>query len=78
MLVLAGVYERSAKKYGERARRYTRIEVGHAAQNVYLQAETRNVGTVMVGAFRDAEVREALELPDDHAPLALMPIGYAR
>ena len=39
VLVIAGIYERSARKYGERARRYTHIEVGHAAQNLFLQAE---------------------------------------
>lgn len=75
VLVIAGVYERSAKKYGQRARRYTHIETGHAAQNVYLQAEALGLGTVIVGAFDDAAVREVLALPADHAPLALMPVG---
>ena len=78
VLVIAGVYERSAKKYGDRARRYTRIETGHAAQNVYLQATALRLGTVIVGAFRDADVQEVLGLPDDHAPLALMPVGHPR
>ena len=78
VLVIAGVYERSAKKYGERARRYTHIETGHAAQNVYLQAEALGLGTVIVGAFEDAAVRQVLDLPSDHAPLALMPVGYPR
>ena len=78
VLVITGVYERSARKYGDRARRYTHIEVGHAAQNVYLQAVARGLGTVIVGAFDDAEVREALGLPADHAPLALMPVGHPR
>ena len=75
VLIIAGVYERSAKKYGQRARRYTHIETGHAAQNVYLQAQALGLGTVIVGAFDDAAVREVLGLPSDHAPLALMPIG---
>lgn len=78
MLVIAGVYERSAKKYGQRARRYTHIEVGHAAQNVYLQAVALELGTVIVGAFEDAEVQQLLGLPPNHAPLALMPIGHPR
>lgn len=78
VLVITGVYERSAKKYGERARRYTHVEVGHAAQNVYLQAVGLELGTVIVGAFDDAGVRQALGLPPDHAPLALMPVGYPR
>lgn len=78
VLVIAGVYERTAVKYGQRARRYVHIEVGHAAQNVYLQAEARDLATVIVGAFDDAEVQDSLSLPADHAPLALMPVGHPR
>lgn len=78
VLVIAGIYERSAKKYGKRAIRYTRIEVGHVAQNVYLQAVARDLGTVIVGAFYDTDVQEVLGMPDDHAPLALMPVGRPR
>ncbi len=75
VLVIAGIYARSSGKYGRRAQRYTHIEVGSVAQNIYLQATALGLGTVLVGAFYDAEVQEALDLPDDHAPLALMPVG---
>ncbi|MDP1900361.1 MAG: SagB/ThcOx family dehydrogenase [Rubrivivax sp.] len=75
VLVIAAVYARTAQKYGARAERYVHIEVGHAAQNVYLQATARGLGTVLVGAFDDLKVREALGLPADHASLGLMPLG---
>lgn len=78
VLVVAAVYERSKKKYRGRGVRYSHIEVGHAAQNVYLQAETLGLGTVIVGAFDDEEVQTVLGLPDDHEPLALMPVGRRR
>ena len=78
VIVITGVYERTEKKYGDRAERYVRIEVGHAAQNVYLQAESLDLGTVMVGAFHDRKVQDVLALPRDHAPLALMPVGHPR
>ncbi len=78
VLVITAVYKRSERKYGQRARRYTRIETGHVAQNVYLQAVALGLGTVIVGAFDDAEVRQVLDLPGDHAPLALMPVGHPR
>ena len=78
VLVITGIYARSAMKYGQRAKRYTHIEVGHVAQNIYLQATARGLGTVMVGAFSGAQVQEALELPADHEPLGLMPVGRQR
>lgn len=78
VLAIAGVYRRTTRKYGDRGRRYVDIEVGHAAQNVYLQATARGLAAVMVGAFDDAEVAEVLGLPSDHAPLGLMPFGHAR
>jgi len=74
-LVFAAVYARTAKKYGDRAERYAHIEVGHAAENVYLQAGAMRMGTVMVGAFDDKAVARALELPKNEAPLAIMPLG---
>lgn len=78
VLAVTGVYRRTTGKYGERGRRYVHIEVGHAAQNVYLEATARGLATAMVGAFVDAEVVEVLGLPGDHAPLALMPFGHTR
>ncbi len=78
VLVIASVYERSMGKYGQRGRRYAHIEVGHAAQNVYLQAAARGLATVLVGAFDDEEVQDVLGLPPDHEPLGLMPVGRKR
>ncbi|MCP5089290.1 MAG: SagB/ThcOx family dehydrogenase [Gammaproteobacteria bacterium] len=78
VLVITGVYERTMGKYGQRGRRYVHMEVGHAAQNIYLQATARRLGTVMVGAFDDEEVQEVLGLPIDHEPLGLMPVGNKR
>jgi nitroreductase len=51
------------------------IEVGHAAQNLFLQAESLGLGTVDVGAFADDKVARVLQLPADLQPLLLMPVG---
>lgn len=73
VIVFAAVHERTAARYGERAERYISMEVGHAGQNVYLQAEALGLGTVAVGAFRDGDVRSVLGISE--APLYLMPVG---
>lgn len=78
LLVLTALPARTARRYGERAERYVAIEVGHAAQNVYLQATARGLGTTLVGAFDDARVTEILALPAGQRPLALLPVGALR
>ena len=75
ILALCAVYERVTGKYGERGLRYVHMEAGHAAQNVYLQAVTLNLGTVVLGAFDDMRVAETLTLGEQEQPLYLMPIG---
>jgi SagB-type dehydrogenase family enzyme len=75
VLVISAVYERTTTKYGERGDRYVHMEVGHVAQNVYLQAAALRIGTVFVGAFRDNAVSQALGLPATARPLGLMPLG---
>ncbi len=54
------------------------MEAGHAAQNVYLQSEALELGTCVVGAFREESVRKLLGLSADLEPLGLMPMGKPR
>jgi SagB-type dehydrogenase family enzyme len=65
-------------KYGERGIRYALIEVGHVAQNLFLQAETLGLGAEIVGAFHDEEVSKVIGIPPKHEPLLIMPVGYKR
>jgi SagB-type dehydrogenase family enzyme len=78
VFVITAVYARTAKKYGERAERYVRLESGHAAQNLLLQAVALGLGGVPIGAFYDGQVQSTLSLPSDHEPLYLIPIGHPR
>lgn len=76
VLVLAGAVERTTAKYGDRGNRYVHIEVGAAAQNVYLECESLELGTVYIGAFDDAAVETVLGLPDAEQVFGIMPIGH--
>ena len=75
-LVIAGVYERAAGKYGDRARRYVHIEAGAVTENVYLQAACLKLGTTCVGAFADGRVREVCSMRPNEQPLCILPIGH--
>lgn len=74
--VISAVVGRTEQKYGDRAERYVKLEAGHAAQNLLLQAVGLELGAVPVGAFRDDQVAEVMGLPADHEPLYLIPVGH--
>ena len=74
-IVIAAVYERTTRKYGPRGETYVHIEVGHAAQNICLQATALGLGLVTVGAFNDAGVRIIVGMSQDEIPLYVIPVG---
>ncbi len=74
--VLTAVYARTADKYGARAERYVKLEAGHAAENLLLQAVALGLGAVVIGAFYDADVAAALAVGADEEPLYLIPVGH--
>ena len=87
VIVFSAVYERTTGRYKTPVRdertgasyprgvRYVHMEVGHAAQNVYLEAVSLNLGTVVVGAFSDGEVKKIINMPEEERPLYIMPVG---
>ena len=75
VMVFSAVYGRTTKRYGDRGLMYVHMEAGHAAQNVALQAISLGLGTVMVGAFHDDNVKSIMNLKADEKPLYMVPIG---
>ncbi len=74
-IVICALYQRTTLGYGSRGERYVHMEVGHAGQNIYLQATALGLATVAIGAFNDEQVREVLRLDKQYKPLYIMPVG---
>lgn len=74
-IVITAIYDRTTSRYGKRGIRYVHNEVGHVGQNIHLQCETLGLGTVVIGAFVDEEVKKVLQLDDDEEPQYIMPVG---
>lgn len=72
-IVIAADYSRTTKVYGSRGERYVYMEVGHCGQNIHLQCESLNLGTVIIGAFEDEKVKNILKIKEH--PLYIMPVG---
>ena len=76
--LLTAVFSRIETKYGkERSPQYIYLEAGHVAQNILLQATALGLAGVPVGAFHEKHVSEVLQLPGEHYPVYLIPIGFA-
>ncbi len=72
-IIIAADYGRTTGHYGQRGNRYVHMEVGHVGQNVSLQAIALGLGTVMIGAFEDEQVKEVLGIKEE--PLYIIPVG---
>uniref|UniRef100_A0A7V6CML4 SagB/ThcOx family dehydrogenase n=1 Tax=candidate division WOR-3 bacterium TaxID=2052148 RepID=A0A7V6CML4_UNCW3 len=72
-IVIAADYQKTTAHYGERGIRYVYMEVGHCGENIYLQCEALELGTVAIGAFNDKEVKKILKIKED--VLYIMPVG---
>jgi len=76
-LIYIAIESRVMERYGERGRqRYIPMDIGHSAQNVYLQAEALGLGTCAIGAFDDEGIVQVLGLPAEEIPMYIMPVGY--
>lgn len=75
IIIITTIYSKMTGKYGNRGIRYVYLEAGHAAQNIYLQCVSLNLGTVAIGAFNDEMMKIILTLKRDEEPLYLIPVG---
>jgi SagB-type dehydrogenase family enzyme len=79
VVVITADFARAEHQHGEeRAERFALIETGHVAQNILLQAYAMGLAGVAFGAFKDKQVIEALNLPQERVPLYIVAIGYPR
>ena len=79
-ILITGVVERTYTKYGKRAEQYVLIEVGHAAQNILLQATALGLGAVPLGAFHGDKMKKIFRGNRGYGlmgkPYYIIPIGH--
>ena len=75
-LIIAAEFSRTTNKFGKKGIYFVYMEAGHVAQNIYLQVESLGLGTSVYGGISQENVSHALNLPNQHIPLYVMPVGY--
>lgn len=77
-LVYTADFERTTSRYGERGKNYVYVDLGHSAQNVYLQAEALGMHSCAIGAFDDKDLHAVLSLPANESVIYMMPVGLKK
>ena len=76
IVALSAVFQRTQRRYRERAQRYICFEAGHIAQNTYLVATSLGLGACAIGAFYDDEFNRLLGLDGkNESVLYLLAVG---
>ncbi|MCL4457038.1 MAG: nitroreductase family protein [Nitrospirae bacterium] len=77
-LVVIGCADRRIEnRYGDRGvHLYTIQDVACSIMNMMLTVWENGLGSVWVGAFRESDVFETLDLPNYLRPIVIVPIGY--
>jgi len=79
VVLLGALFHRHRFKYGERGYRFTLLDAGHLAQNVYLLSAALNVGCVAIGGYLDDEINELVGMNGvDEAVVYLLAVGRPR
>jgi nitroreductase len=77
VLVVCANASRSSQVYGMRGETmYCIQDTAAATQNILLTAYSLGLGTCWVGAFKEEEIREILNVPQGIRPVAIVPVGY--
>jgi nitroreductase len=78
LVVVACADQRINSRYGERGTDlYCIQDAAASVQNLLLAAHDLGLGTCWVGAFKEDQVKDILDMPDYLRPVVLVPVGYA-
>ncbi|MFW9911274.1 MAG: nitroreductase family protein [Candidatus Thorarchaeota archaeon] len=77
VLVVCAVPEESAERYGKRGKTlYVLQDTAALTQNLLLAAHLKGYGACWVGAFDETIAANAVNIPDNMRPVAIIPIGH--
>ncbi|MGQ7336477.1 SagB/ThcOx family dehydrogenase [Streptococcus suis] len=62
VIFITAVFPRLSYKYGERSYRFVHLDAGHLGQNIYLSAESIDIGALAIGGFFDDEINNLLDI----------------
>ena len=79
IVVITGNMGKMAQAFGGIAQdKDVYLEVGHAAQNMYLQAESLKIGMVTNSSFKDNTIRNIITIPEEETLIYMIPFGHSK
>lgn len=72
LILLTSCFWRNEVKYGNRGYRYSMMEIGHIAQNMYLIASVLGLGCCSIGGYIDDNINNLLDLNNENEAVGLV------
>lgn len=76
VIVMATAFAKAQEKFPDTAQSVSDLEAGHIGQNVYLQAQSLGLGTVVTAGFNSQAVTQKLGLDPNYFISYLIPFGH--
>ena len=76
VILISGDMYKQYYRYGDTSERLVLQESGHIGQNLYLQAETRGLGLVVMGGFDTVAGQQFLGTLPNEPVVYLVPFGH--
>jgi nitroreductase len=75
-LFIIGVISEKGSGTNYNGEKYYPVDFGICFEHLILAATAEGLGTCWIGAFKEEEIKEALEIPRRYRVLGLTPLGY--
>ncbi|MFA4946330.1 MAG: nitroreductase family protein [Candidatus Micrarchaeia archaeon] len=75
LIVIGCTHADGLARFGEKAERFSLMDVSASVENLLLAAHALGLGSVWCGAFDAEGVRKALAIPKEFEPVVLVPVG---
>lgn len=77
-IVVCAIPSLARERYGDRGEQlYCIQDTAAAVQNILLAATGYGLASCWIGAFDEAAVRQAVDISEEHRPVAIVLLGYA-
>jgi len=77
LIVICTDNRNTVARYGQMGKKASLLDTGAVVENMLLAVVSLSLASCWIGGFRESELKQVLEIPDDIKVTSFLPIGYS-